>query len=107
MRCRGSSSSSCSNSTKITEINNDCNDVTVTVVGTGVVGDIVGGDIIQTPALLRKAISAKPNNKPHMPWSMYPESILRRCGDQQQAEFRSEEEEEPEFRESASEALNF
>ena len=76
-------------------------------MGTGVGGAIVGGDIIQTPALLRKAISATPNNKSQMPWNMYPESLLRRCGDQQQAEFRSEEEEEPEFKETASEALNF
>ena len=81
-------------------------------MGTGIGGGIEGGDIIQTPALLRKAISAKANNKSQMqmPWGMYPESLLRRCGgvqQQQETEFRSEEEEEPEFKEAAFEALNF
>lgn len=112
MRGRGSSSSSCSNSTNPTDNTTECNDLVVVGSGSGV-ENIGGGDIIQPYAaaatLLRKAISANTNNKSQqMPWNKCPKDLLR-CGKQQQQEpeFRSEEEEEPEFKSFEASHLNF
>ena len=72
-----------------TDTTTECNEVVVGGSGSGF--SIGGGDIIIDCAILRKTVSAKPNNKSMMPWETT--TLLRRCGDQEKQQFRGEEEE--------------